>query len=164
VDKRWGIGFKGGLLADLPGDRAYFRACTLGRIVVMGRRTVESLPGGSPLPSRENIVLSRDPMFRAGAGAGAGCEVFSSFEDCLERLLSEDSARVYIAGGAEIYSQFLPYCDECLITKLDAELPADSYFVNLDADGAFECVAEGEPRSENGVIYRFTRYERRRNG
>jgi dihydrofolate reductase len=128
----------------------------------MGRRTIESLPGGKPLPSCENIVLSRDPLFRARAGAD--CEVFSSFDDCLERLSTEDPARVYIAGGAEIYARFLPYCDECLITKMDAELPADSYFVNLDADGAFECVSESEPRSENGVIYRFTRYERRRNG
>ncbi|MDR1246547.1 MAG: dihydrofolate reductase [Clostridiales Family XIII bacterium] len=155
ADARWGIGFEGGLLADLPGDRAYFRECTLNKTVVMGRKTLKSLPGGKPLPSRTNIVLSRNALFRAD------CEVFSSFDDCASRLESVDSSLVYIAGGAEIYALFLPYCDECLITKIDAVLPADSFFPNLDADGAFERVWESEPQSENGFTYRFTRYVRK---
>jgi dihydrofolate reductase len=155
ADARWGIGFEGGLLADLPGDRTYFRECTLNKIVVMGRKTLESLPGGRPLPSRTNIVLSRNALFRAD------CEIFSSFGDCVSRLASADPSAVYIAGGAEIYAQFLPYCDECLITKIEALLPADSFFPNLDEDGAFECVWESEPQSENGFTYRFTRYVRK---
>ncbi|MDR2354964.1 MAG: dihydrofolate reductase [Clostridiales Family XIII bacterium] len=154
VDRRWGIGSAGGLLADLPGDRGYFRERTLGKTVVMGRKTLESLPGGRPLPARVNLVLSRNSSFRAD------CEVFLSAEDCLARLARLDPAEVYIAGGAEIYKLFLPYCDTCLITKIDAFLPADSFFADLDADGAFTCVWEGEPRSENGFTYRFTRYAR----
>jgi dihydrofolate reductase len=155
ADTRWGIGLGGDLLADLPGDRAYFRECTLGKIVVMGRKTLESLPGGKPLPSRVNIVLSRNPLFRAD------CEVFSSFDDCVSRLSASASGSVYIAGGAEIYRQFLPYCDECLITKIEAAFAADSFFPNLDADDAFECVWESETLSENGFMYRFTRYARK---
>jgi dihydrofolate reductase len=155
TDTRWGIGLGGALLADLPGDRAYFRECTMGKIVVMGRKTLESLPGGKPLPSRVNIVLSRNPSFRAD------CEVFSSFEDCVSRLSAAEPGSVYIAGGAEIYRQFLPYCDACLITKIDATFTSDSFFPNLDADDAFECVWEGEPRCENGFAYRFTRYARK---
>jgi dihydrofolate reductase len=156
VDRNWGIGLAGGLLADLPSDRAYFREHTLRKVVVMGRKTLESLPGGKPLPSRTNIVLSRNPSFCAD------CEVFASLEACLERLAREDSKDVYIAGGAEIYGLFLPRCDVCLITKIDADLPADSFFANLDADDAFARVWESEPRSENGFAYRFARYERKR--
>jgi dihydrofolate reductase len=155
VDRQWAIGLNGALPADLPGDRAYFREQTLGKTVVMGRKTLESLPGGRPLPLRASIVLSRNPVFRAD------CEVFSSFESCFARLAAEDSGNIYIAGGAEIYAQFLPYCDECLITKIDADLPADRFFADLDADGAFVCVRESGPRNENGLTYRFTRYTRK---
>jgi dihydrofolate reductase len=155
ADRRWGIGFAGGLLADLPGDRAYFREQTLGKTVVMGRRTLESLPGGKPLPARANLVLSRDSSFRAD------CEILRSLEDFLARLARLDSADVYVAGGAEIYRLLLPYCDACLITKIDAVLPADSFLADLDADGGFACVWESAPCGENGFSYRFTRYERR---
>ncbi|MDR2088857.1 MAG: dihydrofolate reductase [Clostridiales Family XIII bacterium] len=155
VERNWGIGLAGGLLADLPADRGYFRGHTLHKIVVMGRKTLESLPGGRPLPARTNIVLSRNPSFRAD------CEVFSSFEACLARLARENPKDVYIAGGAEIYGRFLPHCDACLITKIDADLPADSFFADLDADGAFACVWESAPQSENGFVYRFARYERK---
>jgi dihydrofolate reductase len=154
ADKNWGIGSAGGLLADLPGDRRYFREQTLGKIVVMGRKTLESLPGRRPLPGRVNLVLSRDPSFRAD------CEVIRSLGDCLARLAHSGPGDVYIAGGAEIYRLFLPYCDTCLITRIDAALPADSFFADLDADGAFVRVWEDAPRSENGFAYRFTRYAR----
>jgi dihydrofolate reductase len=155
MDENRGIGFAGKLLADLPGDRGYFRDRTLHKVVVMGRKTLESLPGGKPLPSRVNIVLSRNSSFRAD------CEVFSSFEGCLARLSRFNSEDVYIAGGAEIYKLFLPYCVSCLITRLEATLPADAVFAELDADGAFECVFESAPQSENGFTYRFTRYARK---
>jgi dihydrofolate reductase len=155
VDRDWGIGLAGKLLADLPGDRGYFREQTLHKVVVMGRKTLESLPGGKPLSARVNIVLSRNPSFRAD------CEVFASLEDCLARLARLNPADIYVAGGAEIYRQLIPYCEVCLVTKIDAALPADSFFVNLDADGAFARVWESRPRSENGFTYRFTRYERR---
>jgi dihydrofolate reductase len=158
VERNWGIGIRGELLADLPGDRSYFRERTLGKIVVMGRKTLESLPGGRPLPARVNLVLSRDSSFHAD------CELFRSAEDCLARLARSDPADVYVAGGAEIYRLLLPYCDNCLITKINASLPADSFFADLDADDAFTCVWEGEPRSENGFTYRFTRYARRAGG
>jgi dihydrofolate reductase len=158
VDRNRGIGFAGGLLADLPGDRRYFREQTLNKVVVMGRKTLESLPGGRPLPARVNVVLSRNPLFRAD------CEVFSSFERCLAYLAGFDSQAVYIAGGADIYRQFLPYCDTCLLTRIEAELPADRFFADLDAGGAFVRVWESGPQSENGLTYRFTRYERRAAG
>jgi dihydrofolate reductase len=155
VEANWGIGLAGELLADLPGDRRYFREHTLHKVVVMGRKTLESLPGGRPLPSRVNIVLSRNLSPRAD------CEVVSSFAHCLARLARHDPADVYIAGGAEIYRQFLPYCEACLITRIEAKLPADVFFADLDADGAFARVFESEAQSESGFTYRFTRYERK---
>jgi dihydrofolate reductase len=154
VDINWGIGMNGGLLARLPSDMAYFREKTLGRTLIMGRRTLESLPGGKPLDGRATLLLSRDP------GYSAPCEVFGSVEACLDRVKGLGDGEVFVAGGAEIYSLFLPWCDECLITKIDAVFPADRHFENLDENPAFRLAWEGEAVSENGLEYRFSSYRR----
>ena len=81
VDEKWGIGKDGGLLAHLPEDMKYFRETTRGRTVVMGRRTLESFPGGKPLKNRVNMVLSRDEAY-----APEGVRVYQRVEDVLEAL------------------------------------------------------------------------------
>ncbi|MDR1571196.1 MAG: dihydrofolate reductase [Clostridiales Family XIII bacterium] len=154
VDRNWGIGMDGGLLARLPSDMAYFREKTLGRTLIMGRKTLEGLPGGRPLAGRATLLLSRDPAYRAD------CEVFGSVEACLARVAGLGADEALVAGGAEIYRQFLPWCDECLITKIDAAFPADRHFENLDESAAFQLAWEGEALSENGLSYRFSAYRR----
>lgn len=155
VDKNWGIGINGGLLARLPSDLRYFREKTLGNTVIMGRRTLESLPGGRPLEGRATLLLSRNPEYRAS------CEVFNSAEACLARV-GELGGDVFVAGGAETYRLFLPWCDECLITKMDAVFSADSYFEDLDSNDDFSLEWESASLNENGVSYRFSSYRRRR--
>lgn len=154
VDRNWAIGKDGRLLVHLPGDLKYFKERTKGKVVVMGRTTLESLPGGKPLPERTNIVLSRNQDYEAE------CPACHSAEELLQDLKRYDTDDIYIIGGAEVYRQFLPYCDSVYVTKIDEEFPADQYFENLDALPEWEQVWEDEPREEKGVRYVFTEYRK----
>ena len=109
VDNEWNIGNKGNLLFSLPDDMKFFRTTTSGKIVVMGRKTLESFPGSKPLKNRINIVLSRSKHDVDGA------EFVKGVDELLDRLKEYDSGDVYVIGEAQIYSLLLPYCDTALI-------------------------------------------------
>jgi dihydrofolate reductase len=134
ADKNWGIGSNGRLPWRLPGDLAFFKERTMGGIVVMGRRTFESLGGGgtpSPLPGRTNVVLTRDERY-----APAGVTVARSIHGLLDIVGSEEyrDSDVYVCGGAEIYRLLMPYTETCLITRVDSSFDADAFFPDLDAE------------------------------
>lgn len=152
VDKNWAIGRENGLLAELPGDMKYFREKTRNKVIVVGRRTLESFPGAKPLPSRTNIVLSRDPNFLRD-----DCIVLRSREEVLERISEYDSDDVYICGGGYIYKLFLEDCDAFYVTKIDEAFEADTYFPNLDELG-YVVDWSSESQQDNGISYRFLRY------
>ena len=114
ADKEWNIGNKGELLFSLPDDMKFFRTTTSGKVVVMGRKTLESFPGSKPLKNRVNIVLSRN------AHEVEGAEFVNSVDELLEKVKEYNSDDVYVIGGAQIYSLLLPYCDTALITHVDA--------------------------------------------
>ncbi len=156
VDNNWGIGKDGCLLCHLPGDLNYFKEKTLGKVVVMGRTTCESLPGKKPLKGRVNIVLSRNPDF-APEGF-IKCGSMGALFKTLENYNTED---VYIIGGADIYRQLSPYCNSHLVTKINCVFDADRHFEDLDKRGDLELVQESEPQKENGLEYRFTEYRRK---
>jgi Dihydrofolate reductase len=156
VDTNWGIGKDGKLLTYLPGDLKYFKDKTLGKVVVMGRSTFESLPGKKPLKDRVNIVLSRNPEFRP-----EGCTKCGSMGELFKVLEDYNMEDVYIIGGEDIYRQFSPYCSGHLVTKIDGAFEADKYFENLDKRPDMELVTESEAQTENGVKYRFTEYKRK---
>lgn len=160
ADKNWAIGKDGGLLCHLPGDLKFFKEKTQGKTVVMGRPTLESLPGGKPLPKRENIVLTtREDYEKEGA-------VIVHSEAELNQLLeARDTEEVMIIGGGKVYRDFLGKCDTCYITKIDETFDgADTYFVDLDALGEFEIVWQSEVQEENGIRYQFFEYRRVKNG
>ncbi len=152
ADKNWAIGKDNDLLCHLPGDLKYFKERTTGKTVVMGRKTLESLPGGKPLPKRTNIVLTRDENFEK-----EGCVIIHSIEELLEKYGQED---LMVMGGAEIYTKLLPYCDTCYITEIDKEFEADKHIPNVSADPSFEKVWESDEQIENGISYRFVEYKR----
>ena len=152
ADKNWAIGKDNDLLCHLPGDLKYFKERTTGKTVVMGRKTLESLPGGKPLPKRTNIVLTRDESFEK-----EGCVIIHSIEELLEKYGQED---LMVMGGAEIYTKLLPYCDTCYITEIDKEFEADKHIPNVSADPSFEKVWESDEQLENGIAYRFVEYKR----
>lgn len=156
VDNKWGIGKNGGLLARLPGDMKYFREHTTGKVVVMGRKTLESLPGRRGLPNRENYVLTTNPDFEA-----EGCTVIHSEDDLWDVLAAHEPDDVYLIGGASLYNWFYSLCDRLYVTKMDADLDADTFITDFDEDGGFVITYESEPVTENGITYRFVIYEKR---
>ena len=153
-DRNWGIGRKGDLLVHIPGDLKYFSENTKGGAIIIGRKTLESFPGGKPLPNRKNIVLTRSPEYRT-----EGVMVVHSPRESVAAA-GELKEEVFVCGGGEIYRQMLPYCDELLITKIDGDFNADTFFPNIDEDPEFKCTWESDVHEENGVKYKFTRYER----
>lgn len=107
----------------LPADLAYFKQVTMGHPVVMGRRTYESI--GKPLPGRLNIVLSRDPAFRA-----PGCTVVSSLDEAWQA--AGDAGEVSVIGGTSIFSEALATADRIHLTEVDADVPGDTWFPEFD--------------------------------
>mgnify|MGYP004656620627 FL=1 len=154
VDNEWNIGNKGGLLFSLPDDMKFFRTTTSGKIVVMGRKTLESFPNSKPLKNRVNIVLSRSNHDVEGA------EFVTSVDELLGRLNEYDTDDVYVIGGAQIYSLLLPYCDTALITHVDTVASeADSKLPELNAD-EWKITEQSDIHENNGIKFRFTTYKR----
>lgn len=154
ADQNWAIGRDGGLLVHLPGDLKYYRQKTIGKTIVVGRKTLESFPGGKPLPDRTNIVMTGDETY-----AAEGCIICHSKEDVLERLRACKREDVFIAGGAEVYRQFMDLCDTFYVTKIHAAFEADRFFPNLDEAG-YRITWEGPIQEEKGISYQFLKYER----
>ena len=125
----------------------------------MGRATLESLPGGKPLPNRENIVLSTRADY-----APEGVTVVHSEAELSAVLANRDTDEVMLIGGGKVYRDFLPKCDTCYITKIYEEFPADTWFVNLDEMEDFEVVWESELQEEKGIRYQFFEYRRKEDG
>ena len=156
ADEKWGIGKNGDLLCHLPGDLKYFKETTMGKTLIMGRVTLESLPGGKPLPGRRTIVLTRDPDFLID-----GVETVSSEEELWSTLTGVSPEDVFVAGGAQVYEMLLPYCDEVLVTKIYKDFQADRFFKNLDESMDFKREALSEVMEEKGIRYQFFKYERK---
>ncbi len=130
------IGRAGRLPWRLPADLRHFKAVTLGKPVIMGRRTWESL--GRPLPGRRNIVLSRTPGYQA-----PGAEVVSSL--CKALLATAEAPEVMVIGGARVYERALPVADRIHLTEVDAEPEGDTRFPELPADEWTETAREHRP-------------------
>lgn len=156
VDKHWAIGRDGQLLVNIPADQRLFREETLSKVIVMGRKTLESLPAGQPLYGRTNIVLSRDPQYRVKHAM-----VCHSVEETLKVLESYRPDDIFIIGGQSIYEEFLPYCHTAHVTYIDYEYQADVYFPNLDQMEDWEMDLETEEETYFDLCYTFRRYRKR---
>lgn len=157
VDKNWAIGKTGQMLVAIPADQKLFREETLKKVIVMGRKTMESLPGGQPLYGRTNIVLSKDPDYQV-----KGAIVCHSIEEIWKELEKYPSEDIFIIGGQTIYEQFLPYCDTAHITWIDYEYQADTWFPNLDKNPEWVMDLESEEETYFNLCYCFRRYVRRK--
>lgn len=157
VDNNWAIGCKNQLLVRIPNDQKMFRQMTTGKVVVLGRKTLETFPQGLPLANRTNIILSRSADYKVKDAI-----VVHSVEELLEELKKYDSEDVFIIGGDSIYRQMLPYCDTAHITKIDHAYEADSFFPNLDKDEAWEVTADSEEQTYFDIAYSFVKYERKK--
>lgn len=163
VDNNWGIGKDGDLLCHLSGDLKYFKETTMGHTVIMGRKTFESLPGKKGLPGRRNIVLTSRADYEA-----EGAEVVHSIPE-LRKTLKEDAGdtagrdleEAFVIGGAAVYDELMPFCDTLYVTKIDKAFEADRSIEDLDENDNFVLVWESDEQEENGIKYRFTKYERK---
>lgn len=151
----WGIGLDGGMVVENREDMRHFVACTTGHPVIMGRKTLESFPGGRPLKNRRNVVLTRDASFSL-----EGVEVAHSAEEALAAVADEDEA--WVIGGGQVYELLLPHCQRAVVTRNHCVRPCDTRFPDLDADPAWEVaeVRDGGVTPE-GVPFDFVTYERR---
>lgn len=154
VDNNWAIGNKNDLLVRIPRDQKHFREETTGKVVVLGRKTMETFPQGMPLPNRTNIVLSRNPQYQV-----KGAIVLHSIEELLEELKKYPEEDIYVVGGESIYRQLLPYCKVAHVTRIDHEYQADTYFPNLDNDPDWHITATSEEQTYFDIAYEFVRYE-----
>lgn len=155
VDKNWAIGNKNKLLVSIPNDLKHFRQETKGKVVVLGRKTLETFPGGKPLEMRTNIILSTKKDYQV-----KGATVVHSVEELLEELKQYKDEDIYIIGGTSIYKQMLPYCNVAHVTKIEHEYEADSYFPNLDEMPEWQITADSEEQTYFDLEYAFYKYER----
>ena len=154
VDQNWGIGCSGDLLFSLPTDMKRFRSLTLGGTVILGRKTLDSFPGGRPLPKRRNIVITRNVDFDR-----EGCEIAASPQAALELAVDTEDDKLWVIGGGSVYAALLSQCKRVYVTKVDAVAEgADTFFPNLDKLPGWEVEAVSEPVEENGITYRFVDY------
>ena len=155
VDRNWAIGKEGHLLAHISEDLKHFARTTTGHVIVMGRKTLESLPGGKPLPNRVNIVLTSQENYD-----GKGAIVARGTAE-LDQILSKyESQEIYIVGGESLYRMMLSRCDRAVITKIDADFDADAWMPNLDCEPDWFLSQEGETLEEKGLRFRFCLYEK----
>lgn len=156
ADRNWGIGYQNRLLVSIPSDMKFFRQTTTGKVVVMGRRTLESFPNGMPLKNRTNIVLTGNKDYHVKDAV-----IVHSREELLEELKKYDSDEIYVIGGESIYRMLLPYCDTVYVTKIDRAFQADTFFPNLDEMDEWVMTEEGEEQTCFDLEFTFTKYERR---
>lgn len=155
ADKNWGIGYKNRLLVSIPSDMKFFRETTTGKVIVMGRKTLESFPNGMPLKNRINIVLTRDRNYEA-----KGAVIVHDEEELMNELGKYDTEQIYIIGGESVYKMMLSHCDKIYVTKVHRAFQADTYFPNLDEMSEWKMTQESEEQTCFDLEFCFTTYER----
>ena len=156
ADRNWGIGYQNELLTRIPSDMKFFRSKTIGNVIVMGRKTLESFPNGLPLKQRTNIVLTSKKDYQV-----KGAVLVHSVEELLEELKKYQEEEIYVIGGESVYRQLEPYCDTAYITRIDHAFQADTYFPNLDASEEWELTETSEEHTCFDLEYVFTCYKRK---
>ena len=155
VDKNWAIGKDNRLLVSIPMDMKFFRETTTGKVVVMGRKTLESFPNGQPLKKRTNIVLTGNKDYKVKDAI-----IVHSEEELKEELKKYNSEDIYVIGGESIYRMLVDDCDVAHITKIDYAYSADAYFPNLDEKPEWKITASSEEETYFDLEFHFLKYEK----
>ena len=153
ADKNWAIGKDNKLLVSIPADMKFFRTKTANKVVVMGRKTLESFPNGQPLKNRINIVLTRNKDYRPKG-------VVHDLGELLDEVKKYPADDVYCIGGDSVYKLLLPYCDTAYVTKIDFAYEADSFFPNLDQMPDWIRTDQSEEQTYFDLEYVFTTYKK----
>lgn len=134
----------------LPADLAYFKKVTTGHPIIMGRKTFQSI--GRPLPNRENIILTRDKMFKHD-----NCTIINCVEEALALAASKD---IFVIGGAEIYEQFLPFAKKIYITQIHENFSGDTFFPKLTKEWQLQSSQLHSKDEKNKYDYEFQLFEK----
>lgn len=155
ISKQWGLGKDNELLFHISGDMRRFKEMTYGNYVIMGRKTLASLPGGKPLEGRGNIVLSKTlPLDTAGV------TVCRDVEELLQVTQGIVKEKLFVIGGAEIYRLLEPLCSKAYITWVDDAPEADCFLPNLDESPHWRITNESQFMENKGFIFQYIDYER----
>ncbi|MBD5472531.1 MAG: dihydrofolate reductase [Lachnospiraceae bacterium] len=155
VDENWAIGNKNELLISIPADHKFFRQETTGKVVILGRKTLETFPQGLPLKNRTNIIMSTNKDYRVKDAV-----VVHDLAELLSQIEKYNTEDVYVVGGESVYRLLLPYCDVAHVTKIDHAYEADAYFPDLDAMPEWKITADSEEQTYFDITYHFLKYER----
>lgn len=160
VDKNWGIGKDNNLLVSIPNDMRHFRELTTDKIIIMGRKTIETFQNGNPLMNRINIVLTNNTDYKM-----KNVEVVHSVDDAVDKLnefylKGYTSDDVFVIGGESIYKQFISYCDTAYITKIDCEYEADTFCPNFDEMSDWQLVEQSDEQTYFDLEYDFRKYKK----
>lgn len=155
ADRNWGIGYQNKLLVSIPSDMRFFREMAEGKVIVMGRKTLESFPNGLPLKKRVNVVLTHDRSYQVKDAV-----IVHDKEELLEELkkYQED---IFVVGGGSVYELLLPYCDTAYVTRIDMSYQADTFFPDLDQDPEWELTEESDEQTCFDIEFTFTVYRRK---
>jgi len=159
--KNWAIGKSGKMLFHLPHDLAFFRRVTYGHVVVMGRKTYESLPGQKALEGRVNIILSRNPAYEA-----SDSEVVHTTEELFALLRQKyPTQKVFLIGGGVLYDELLEECSGGYVTHIEASVEdADTYFPNLEEKENWQRNALMQTENEGNLAFQIWHYENLKRG
>ena len=153
VTENWGIGLEGRLLVSISADLKRFRSLTTGKTVILGRKTLETFPGGRPLKNRRNLILSRNPALGI-----EGAEIVHNLAELRGACRGCAEEDIAVIGGASVYELLLPYCRRARITKTLLSPAADRFFPNLDKLPGWSVESRSEILEENGVRFQYIDY------
>lgn len=161
TDQHFAIGYNGKMLFRIPEDQKRFKQLTTGNIVIMGRKTLESLPEGKPLPNRLNIVVSSKDIKEK-----ENLRLVHSLKDIpslIDELDPKHEREVFVIGGGILAASMMDEIDQADITMVHKVFPhADSWIPDLASDPAFELVAESSPHVYKDLTYTYQTYKRKR--
>lgn len=160
VDENWNIGVDGGMLTAIPDDLTRFRLITEGNIVIMGRKTLEAIPGQNALPNRVNILITRNENYKKD-----GFHIINSLDELpslLEKINPDNKMKVFVTGGGSIVKQLLPQCNRAYITKiLKGFERADTCIPNLDLQEGWKIEKESKVHTYMDLKYQYVDYIRK---
>ncbi len=155
VDENWAIGNNNELLITIPADHKAFREETTGKVVVLGRKTLETFPQGLPLKNRTNIIMSTNKDYKV-----KDATVVHDLDELFAEIEKYNTEDVYVVGGESIYRLLLPYCNVAHVTKIDHAYAADAYVPNLDELPEWKITADSEEQTYFDLTYHFIKYEK----
>ena len=154
ADQRWAFGRNGGLLFSLPADLDRFHSLTRNGTVIMGPGRLEFYTGGTPLPQRRNIVITRDP-----SSLPEGVEGATSAEKALALAGGPEAEDLWIIGGGSVYAALLSQCRKVYLTRVETRVEeSDTFFPNLDKLPNWEVESTGDLMEEDGLKFHFIEY------